>query len=79
MSIINALVGDLFPPEGTTSMALEHHYMQQTKRAWNELTLAEMTDAYNKHAKYQITDMGVSGWVEFAAAIEAKLKEKNHA
>ncbi len=53
MSLINALVGDLFPPEGTTSMALEHHYMQQTKPAWNALTVAEMTDAYNKHAKYQ--------------------------
>ena len=77
MNLINALVGDLFPPEGTTSMALEHHYMQQPKPAWNALTLAEMKDAYYKHAKYQIEDMGVSGWVDFAAAIETKLKEKN--
>jgi hypothetical protein len=77
MNLINALVGDLFPPEGTTSMALEHHYMQQSKPAWNALTLAEMKDAYYKHAKYQIEDMGVSGWVDFAAAIETKLKEKN--
>ena len=77
MSFINAIVGDLFPPEGTTSMALEHHYMQQPKPAWNALTLAEMKDAYYKHAKYQIEDMGVSGWVDFAAAIETKLKEKN--
>jgi hypothetical protein len=44
------------------------------QRTWDELTLAEMTDAYNKHAKYQIEDMGVSGWVDFAAAIEAKLR-----
>ena len=47
------------------------------KRTWNELTLAEAKEAYAQHAKYQIEDMGASGWVDFAAAIEAKLKEKN--
>jgi len=49
----------------------------EPKRTWNELTLAEAKEAYNQHAKYQIEDMGVSGWVDFARAIEAKLKEKN--
>jgi len=47
-------------------------------REWEDLTLAEMKEAYERHAKYQIEDMGVSGWVDFAAAMETKLKEKNY-
>jgi hypothetical protein len=47
------------------------------KREWDELTLAEVKEAYSQHAKYQIEDMGVSGWVEFADAIQNILRNKN--
>ena len=47
------------------------------KREWDELTLAEVKEAYSQHAKYQIEDMGVSGWVEFAHAIQTILRNKN--
>ena len=47
------------------------------KREWDELTLAEVKEAYSQHAKYQIEDMGVSGWVEFADAIQTILRNKN--
>lgn len=50
---------------------------EQPQRTWVELTLAEVVAAYNTHAKHQIEDMGASGWVDFAVAIESKLKEKN--
>jgi hypothetical protein len=45
---------------------------------WKELTLAEVEEAYDQHAKHQVEDMGVSGWVDFAASIEAKLRSKNN-
>jgi len=47
------------------------------KREWDELTLAEVKEAYNQHAKYQSEDMGASGWVEFADALQTILREKN--
>ncbi len=47
------------------------------KREWDELTLAEVKEAYGQHAKYQIEDMGVSGWVEFADALQTILRNKN--
>lgn len=49
----------------------------EPKRTWDELTLAEVKEAYNQHAKYQIEDMGVSGWVEFADALQTILRSKN--
>ena len=47
------------------------------QRAWDELTLAEVKEAYAQHAKYQIEDMGPSGWVEFADALQTILRNKN--
>ena len=48
-----------------------------TQREWDELTLAEVVAAYNAHAKHQIEDMGNSGWVEFADALQTILRNKN--
>ncbi|MFM7009708.1 MAG: hypothetical protein ACKO0Z_10320 [Betaproteobacteria bacterium] len=50
---------------------------EQPRRTWDELTLAEVVAAYNTHAKYQTEDMGTSGWVDFAVALQTVLKEKN--
>jgi len=47
------------------------------QRTWDELTLAEVKEAYVQHAKYQIEDMGASGWVEFADALQTILRNKN--
>ena len=50
---------------------------QNPQRTWDELTLAEVKEAYAQHAKYQIEDMGASGWVEFADALQTILRSKN--
>jgi hypothetical protein len=47
-------------------------------RAWVGLTDEEWEPLYDRHAKYQEEGASVSGWGEFARAIEAKLKEKNN-
>ena len=52
-------------------------YPTTPQRTWDELTLAEVKEAYNQHAKYQIEDMGASGWVEFADALQTILRSKN--
>jgi hypothetical protein len=44
---------------------------------WVGLTDEEWEPLYDRHAKYQEEGAFVSGWGEFARAIEAKLKEKN--
>ena len=44
---------------------------------WNELTFAEVKEAYDKHVQYQIEDISKSGLLDFAIAIERILKEKN--
>ena len=44
---------------------------------WHALTFAEVKHAYNMHVKYQTEDISNSGLLDFAIAIEAKLKEKN--
>jgi hypothetical protein len=49
----------------------------EPKRTWDELTLAEVKEAYAQHAKHQIEDMGASGWVEFADALQTILRSKN--
>jgi hypothetical protein len=46
-------------------------------REWVGLTDAEWESMYDKFAKYQEYGSHVSGWGDFARAIEAKLKEKN--
>ena len=56
--------------------ASEGHKIQP-QRTWDELTLAEVKDAYTQHAKYQIEDMGASGWVDFADALQTILRNKN--
>ena len=48
-----------------------------TERPWVGLTDEEWEPLYDRHAKYQEEGAFVSGWGEFARAIEAKLKEKN--
>lgn len=48
-----------------------------SKREWAGLTDAEWESMYDKFAKYQEYGSHVSGWGDFARAIEAKLKEKN--
>ena len=52
-------------------------FMDVPYKPWVELTLAEVEAAYHAHAKYQEEEMGTSGWVDFAVAIERILKEKN--
>lgn len=47
------------------------------KREWQGLTIGELSAFYDKHAKCQEEGMLVSGWLDFARTIEAKLKEKN--
>lgn len=73
--------GGLFNPELADHLAVRNLLMEcrdaLAQRTWNELTLTELTDAYNQHVKYQPEDMGTSGLVNFAAAIERILKEKN--
>jgi hypothetical protein len=49
------------------------------QRTWVVLTDEEWESMYDKFAKYQEYGAFVSGWDEFARAIEAKLKEKNNA
>ena len=56
--------------------ASEGHKIQP-QRTWDELTLAEVKEAYNQHAKYQIEDIGVSGWINFADALQTILRSKN--
>jgi hypothetical protein len=48
-----------------------------SQRTWVGLTDDEWESMYDKFAKYQEYGAFVSGWDEFARAIEAKLKEKN--
>ena len=52
-------------------------YTTPPQRTWDELTLAEVKEAYNQHAKYQIEDIGVSGWINFADALQTILRSKN--
>ena len=47
------------------------------QRTWVGLTDEEWESMYDKFAKYQEYGAFVSGWDNFARAIEAKLKEKN--
>ena len=47
------------------------------QREWVGLTDEEWEAMYYKFAKHQEYGAFVSGWDEFARAIEAKLKEKN--
>ena len=56
-----------------------HAYGQHSppKRTWNELTLQEVIDAYDKNIRYQTEDTGARRLVDFAAEIERILKEKN--
>ena len=49
----------------------------QPQRQWVGLTDEEWEPLYDKLAKYQEYGAFVSGWDNFARAIEAKLKEKN--
>jgi len=46
-------------------------------KAWVGLTDEEWEPLYDKFAKHQEYGAFVSGWGDFAKAIEAKLKEKN--
>ena len=47
------------------------------KQEWVGLMDEEWESMYDKFAKYQTYGAFVSGWGDFARAIEAKLKEKN--
>lgn len=49
----------------------------QQKRQWVGLTDQEWEAMYDKFAKYQEYGAFVSGWEDFARAIEAKLRELN--
>jgi len=75
---------DLYAHEQAISWS--EHFVNQTITAikealaqdtWDELTLAEVKEAYNQHAKYQEEEMGASGWVEFADALQTILRSKN--
>ena len=52
-------------------------FMDSYTRAWVGLTDEEWEPLYDKFAKHQEYGAFVSGWGDFAKAIEAKLKEKN--
>jgi hypothetical protein len=52
-------------------------YTTPPKREWVGLTDEDWEPLYDKFAKYQEYGAFVSGWDNFARAIEAKLKEKN--
>lgn len=49
----------------------------EKKHPWVGLTDEEWEPLYDKFAKHQEYGAFVSGWGDFAKAIEAKLKEKN--
>ncbi len=53
-------------------------FMDSYTRVWVGLTDEEWEPLYDKFAKHQEYGAFVSGWGDFAKAIEAKLKEKNH-
>ena len=52
-------------------------FMDSYTRVWVGLTDEEWEPLYDKFAKHQEYGAFVSGWGDFAKAIEAKLKEKN--
>jgi hypothetical protein len=54
-----------------------HLYTTPPKRPWVGLTDEDWEPLYDKFAKHQEYGAFVSGWDNFARAIEAKLKEKN--
>lgn len=63
--------------EAAKDLVKQAKSLPSPQRIWDELTLAEVKEAYNQHAKHQIEDMGVSGWVEFADALQTILRNKN--
>ena len=54
-------------------------YTTPPQRTWVSLTDEDWEPLYDKFAKHQEYGAFVSGWDNFARAIEAKLKEKNNA
>ena len=65
-------IGDI-----VTFYAAQPKAEQEPKREWVGLNASEYAAFYNQFAKYQEENADISGWFEFAEAIEAKLKEKN--
>ena len=53
-------------------------YTTLPQRPWVKLTDADWEPLYDKFAKHQEYGAFVSGWDNFARAVEAKLKEKNN-
>jgi len=48
------------------------------RREWRSLSEDELTALGVIHSRYQEESLETGGWFDFARAIEAKLKEKNH-
>lgn len=47
------------------------------QRKWVGLTEDDVQELYERFAMYQEESAFLSGWYDFAAALEARLKEKN--
>jgi len=71
--------GDLFKnlDDVERGQTMQPLYTNPPQRTWDELTLAEVKEAYAQHARHQIEDMGASGWVEFADTLQTILRSKN--
>jgi len=52
-------------------------YTHLPRREWAGLTIGELSDLYDKHAKCQEEGMLVSGWLDFATEHDALLKGRN--
>jgi hypothetical protein len=53
-------------------------YTHPPRREWRSLSEDELTALGVIHSRYQEESLETGGWFDFARAIEAKLKEKNH-
>jgi len=63
--------------EREAAMRMEAVSATVAKREWVGLTDAEWETMYDEFAKYQEYGAFVSGWGDFARAIEKYLREKN--
>jgi hypothetical protein len=53
-------------------------WVNAPRREWRSLSEDELTALGVIHSRYQEESLETGGWFDFARAIEAKLKEKNH-
>jgi hypothetical protein len=64
--------------EARTGRKLRVLYTHPPRHEWQSLSEDELTALGVIHSRYQEESLETGGWFDFARAIEAKLKEKNH-